>query len=58
MFSEYKNPQDRSEEPPEGEKQPSGEAPADPEVEGPERVDPATLPTDPLGGKFLDPSGR
>jgi hypothetical protein len=27
-------------------------------VEGPERVDPATLPTDPLGGKFLDPSGR
>jgi hypothetical protein len=28
------------------------------EDEGPVSVPPATLPTDLLGGKFLDPSGR
>jgi hypothetical protein len=58
MFSEYKNPENRSEEPPEAQERPSDEATEEPEVEGPERVEPATLPTDLLGGKFLDPSGR
>jgi hypothetical protein len=34
------------------------EAAAALEPDGPERVTPATLPGDVLGGKFLDPSGR
>ena len=58
MFSEYKNQEDRFEAPPEAEERPPGEAPSEPEAEGPERVEPATLPTDLLGGKFLDPSAR